>query len=161
MNFTSELHYLSSDFYQKYSNPPFNEILYNKNGRAYNCLFIKTERNYYICLPFRSNMPHKYGYRFHNSKRAKRSKSGLDYKKMVIVRNEDIKYIDLTCHAVVDQDEYKEMKRSIKRIVRGATSFLDEYISFKNGEPKISKEEFDRRYTQSPLQYFNAELGLR
>lgn len=158
MNFDSQLYYLSPAFYRQYPNPPFSEILYNNNGRAYNCLLIKTKDTYFICVPFRSNMKHKYGYRFRNSVRSKKSKSGLDYKKMVIIEKSE--YLDSTRRAVVDQDEYNEAMRNIVRIAREANRFLDEYISYIKGSPSISQEEFDRRYTESPLQYFHSELGI-
>ncbi len=158
MNFDSQLYYLSQVFYQKYPNPPFSEILYNKNGRAYNCLIIEAKENYFICIPFRSNMKHKYGYRFRNSARSKRSKSGLDYKKMVIIDKSE--YLDSTNSAVVDQDEYNETIINLARITREANCFLDDYISYIKGNPTISPEEFERRYKESPLQYFHLELGL-
>lgn len=158
MNFDSQLYYLSPAFYQQYTNPPFGEILYNKNGRAYNCLLIETKESYFICVPFRSNMKHKYGYRFRNSARSKRSKSGLDYKKMVIIEKSE--YLDSTHAAVVDQDEYNETMINLTRIAREANCFLEEYISYIKGNPSISRQEFDRRYTESPLQYFHSELGL-
>lgn len=48
------------------------------------------------------------------SKRSKYNKSGVDYKKMIIIRNLD--YIDDDNTAVIDKDEYIEFVQNLTRI---------------------------------------------
>ena len=97
---------LTKLFYQKYPNPPFTEIV-NKNNRAYNCLLFQSHYDYYICVPYRTEISHKYAFRFKKSKRSKIHKSGLDYTKIIIVSNGD--FIDGK-DVLIDKDEYKEKR---------------------------------------------------
>ena len=60
---------LTDAFYQAYPNPPYTEIL-KKRKRAYNCLLFQTHYNYFICIPYRSEVTHTYAYHFKNSKRS-------------------------------------------------------------------------------------------
>ncbi len=159
INFATQLYCLSSTFYTAYPNSLYPEILYDKGGRPYNCLVIESKADYFICIPFRSSMKHKYGYKFRSSKRSKRTPSGLDYKKTVIICKKE--YFDLTKPVIVDNDEYKEAIANIKRIVREVNKFIDDYIDCKNGVSKISVQEYGRRYNESTLQYFHAELGIK
>lgn len=76
---------LSQAFYAKYPNPPYKEIL-DKPARPYCCIVVDCDRDYLICIPYRSNINHKYAYKFKNSARSRRTKSGLDYSKCVIIR---------------------------------------------------------------------------
>ena len=82
---------LTQEFYNKYTNPPYVEIE-TKENRRYNCLLIQTHYDYFICVPFRSRVNHKYAYHFTKSERSKRGKSALDYSKIVIINTTD--YID-------------------------------------------------------------------
>ena len=52
---------LTQEFYNKYTNPPYVEIE-TKENRRYNCLLIQTHYDYFICVPFRSRVKHKYAY---------------------------------------------------------------------------------------------------
>lgn len=76
-----------------------------KPKRPYTFLLIDTHEDYYICIPFRSSITHKNSYLFKHSKRSKKTKSGLDYSKVVLIQNDE--YID-SKRAIIDQDEYKE-----------------------------------------------------
>ena len=69
---------LTEQFYEDYPNPPYEEIV-RKDARPYNCLLIQSHYGYFICIPYRSHVNHKYAYKFKNSKRSIRNKSGLDY----------------------------------------------------------------------------------
>ena len=109
-----------------------------------------------ISIPYRSNIKHRYAYLFKDTERSVESSSGLDYSKMVIIKDES--YIGE--EATVDKDEYKETLRNMDRINREATSFLEEYILYIKGESKLHEMEIDRRYKFSPLQYFHEELML-
>ncbi len=133
---SAELRLLSDSFYNTYDPSCCPEIL-QKSNRAYNIAVFNSHKGYYVCVPFRSNITHKYAYRFKKSKRSKYNKSGVDYKKMIIIRNLD--YIDDDNIAVIDKDEY---------------------IDYKTGKQNISEQEAKRRYEFSSLQYFHKELGL-
>ena len=93
---------LTPQFYEAYPNPPHTEIL-EKNKRAYNCLLFQSHYNYFIAVPFRSEITHRYSFRFKNTERAKEHKSGLDYTKILII--DKTEYLD-TRDAIVDSDEY-------------------------------------------------------
>ena len=92
---------LTNKFYEAYPNPPYVEIE-AKEARRYNCLLIQTHYDYFICIPFRSRVNHKYCYHFKDSERSRRGKSALDYSKVAIINNSD--YID-TVQGIVDSDE--------------------------------------------------------
>ena len=49
---------LTNAFYSAYPNPPYTEILKN-NQRAYNCLLFQSHYDYFICIPYRSEITHK------------------------------------------------------------------------------------------------------
>ena len=50
---------LTDLFYEAYSNPPYVELL-EKRTRAYNCLLFQTHYDYFICVPFRTEITHGY-----------------------------------------------------------------------------------------------------
>lgn len=73
----------SKENYDDYPNPPYKEIV-RKDTRPYNCLLIQSCYEYFICIPYRSHIKHRYAYKFKNSIRSKRKDSGLDYSKIVL-----------------------------------------------------------------------------
>ncbi|MEZ3444094.1 MAG: hypothetical protein K1W30_02950 [Lachnospiraceae bacterium] len=149
---------LTQKFYIDYPNPPYKEIV-RKNSRPYNCLLIQSHYGYYICIPYRGHIKHKYAFMFKNSVRSKRAKSGLDYSKMVIITNND--YIGQT-DAIVDKDEYNETRNNIEYIKNDAQKYVDEYVNYISGnKSKYDKKEFERIYQYSTLQYFHKELGMK
>lgn len=115
---------LTDEFYNAYPNPPYTEIL-EKRKRAYNCILFQTHYDYYICVPYRTQISHNYAYHFRNSTRSRIHKSGLDYTKIVIINKSE--YID-NIDALVDQDEYNETIINLKRIKREALEFVEDYI---------------------------------
>lgn len=94
---------LTDTFYETYPNPPFVEIL-KKRKRAYSCILFQTHFDYYICVPYRTEISHNYAYHFKSSVRSRKHRSGLDYTKIVIISNNE--HID-SKGALVDQDEYR------------------------------------------------------
>lgn len=143
---------LTQEFYNKYTNPPYVEIE-TKENRRYNCLLIQTHYDYFICVPFRSRVKHKYAYHFTKSERSKRGKSALDYSKIVIINTTD--YIDKE-QGIVDSDEYTEMMQHKDKIVRDAIRYVEDYIAFKKQDLGcISVQEYNRRYRFSTLPYFD------
>ena len=143
--------YLSDTFYDAYPAAEYPEIL-KKDSRPYTCLLLKTHYDFFICIPFRTDIRHKYAYHFHSSRRASAHHSGLDYTKMVLIS--DASFID-SAPAVVDQDEYVELRSNIEKICKKALIYLEDYIAFINGKHVIDSEEFFRRYRYSALPCFH------
>lgn len=147
---------LTDDFYKAYPNPPYREIL-QKRQRAYNCVLFQTHYDYYICVPYRSEISHKYAYLFKKSARSMKHRSGLDYTKIVIIsKGEYIGSID----ALVDQDEFNETMINLRRIKREALKYVEDYVAHMKGLKVLSSQEFNRRYYFSTLKYFHMELGI-
>lgn len=147
---------LTDEFYKRYPNPPYTEIM-KKNKRAYNCILFQTHYNCFICVPFRTEISHKYAFHFKTSMRSVKHKSGLDYTKIVIIdKNEYIGCVD----AVIDQDEFRETIINIERIKFEALKFVEDYIEHHKGTKKLHAKEFLRRYNYSPLKYFHKEMDL-
>ena len=147
---------LTDDFYNTYPRTKYKEIL-EKQDRPYNCIIFEVSSNYFVCIPYRTEINHKYAYHFRNSERSIKHKSGLDYTKMVIIN--DIKYLDCV-QAVVDKDEYIETVTNIERIKEESFDFLKKYIEHVKGDVALHKAEYRRRYQYSPLQYFHRELEI-
>lgn len=147
---------LTDRFYKDYSLKEYDELL-QKDKRAYNCLLIETHFDYYICIPFRTEISHKYAYKFKHSLRSRKHNSGLDYTKMIIVKNPD--YLSGK-DVVIDHDEYIEVVKNIDKIVEQALNYLEEYIKWFRGESKLSKKKYVNRYKYSTLKYFHRELGI-
>ena len=155
---TAKLCRLSSAFYAKYPNPPFDEIL-EKPTRAYFCIAFDCGRDYYICVPYRTNVTHKYAYKFKYSKRSQNYNSGLDYSKSVIIKKAD-KGIYLCSNAIVDKDEYVETFRNIDTIVDKVIKHVDDFVDHHLGKKVLHIKEYERRYSRSTLIYFCKELGI-
>lgn len=148
--------HLTDAFYNAYPNPPYKEIL-KKKQRAYNCLLFQSHYEYFICVPYRTEVSHKYAFHFTNTQRSKQHKSGLDYSKIVIISKED--YID-TVDAIIDKDEFNETMVNLETIKKQALDFVEDYVAHVKGERLLNPREFQRRYNFSPLQYFHKELGI-
>jgi hypothetical protein len=147
---------LTDAFYNDYPNPPYTEIL-EKQRRAYNCFVFQTHYDFFIAVPYRSEISHKYSFRFKTSARSRRHKSGLDYTKIVLLGR--TAYLD-NKDAIIDREEYKETLKNIEKIKREALTFVEEYMSHMNGVKKLHSKEFTRRYGYSPLKYFHKEMGI-
>ena len=145
---------LTNAFYDAYPNPPYKEIL-EKRHRAYNCLLFKSHYNYFICIPYRSEINHKYAFCFKNTERSVIHKSGLDYSKIVII--EKAEYIESE-DAIIDKDEFNETVINLEKIKLEALKFVEDYIGHITKVKKLHGSEFDRRYKFSPLKYFHKEL---
>ena len=154
--FDNQVLRLTPKFYTDYPQSECPEML-DKSDRPYNCLLIQTHYDYFICVPYRSEMQHNYGYKFRNSIRSRHHSSGLDYTKIIIVSNNE--YIDTTT-ALVDNDEYIETMQNLPKIVREAQAFVDDYIAHCKEEVVLHPSEFRRRYSFSTLKYFHKELQI-
>lgn len=147
---------LTEKFFDSYPASEYPEMM-GKKKRGYSCLLIETHYDFFICIPYRTEIRHKYAYRFKNSKRSKEHRSGLDFTKMIIIKDEG--FID-NKEAEIDADEYAETRKNIYQIVKGALIFLEDYIMHCIGKEVLNPREYDRRYKFSTLKYFHAELGL-
>lgn len=147
---------LTDSFYNAYPNPPYTEIM-QKKKRAYTCLIFQTHYNYFICIPYRSEINHKYAFHFKNTRRSRLHKSGLDYSKIIIINKTE--YID-TIDAIIDKDEFNETIINLEKIKYDALKFVEEYIAHVKGINVLHTIEFNRRYAFSPLKYFHKELGI-
>lgn len=154
--FDHQILHLTSAFFEDYPPDIYREIL-EKRDRPYNCLLIQTHYDYFICVPYRSEITHNYAYKFKNSNRSSHHHSGLDYTKSVIIS--DNKYID-TAQALVDNDEYIETLQNLPRIVREAQTFVEDYAAHCKGVSVLHPSEFRRRYGFSSLKYFHKELHI-
>ena len=149
---------LSAQFTRDYPYDRYPEIMY-KQERPYSCLLIDTHEDYYICIPFRSSITRNNAYFFKHTRRSQRSRSGLDYEKIILIRDEV--YLDHTTAAIVDRDEYKEAITNLDKISRAATTYVDDYIAHVKGEKPLHPREYDRRYRFSTLPYFHDIMGLK
>lgn len=147
---------LTDCFYAAYPNPPYIEIL-KKKKRAYTCLLFQSHYDYFICIPYRSEILHDNAYHFKTSQRAVMHKSGLDYSKIVIITLRE--YV-CSEDALIDRDEFRETMRNLERIKREALGYVEAYVAHMNQEKMLHPAEFRRRYQYSPLKYFHEELGI-
>ena len=153
-----QIEFLSAKFSQDYPSGKCPEILY-KPDRPYSCLLISTHAGYYICVPFRSSINHGNAFFFKQSSRSRRTSSGLDYSKIVIINNTD--YFDPAANARVDQDEYNEMKANIARIEREAAAYVSAYVDHITGTKVLHPREYQRKYGYTTLVYFHDILGIQ
>lgn len=145
---------LTAEFYNDYSEEKYPEIL-RKESRPYSCVVVKI-KNYILCIPFRSEMKHNIGYPFKNSVRSVEHRSGLDFTKMVVIK--DFKYISNV--TVVDRDEYIEFIDNLNRIESQAIRYVNKYVDHCTGIKKMNNTTFEKRYGYSCLLYFHKELGI-
>lgn len=156
MEFDFDILKLSKKFVANYPPTKYPELML-KDDRPYNCLLIDTSLDYFICIPFRSSVLHNNAYIFKNTIRSKRTRSGLDYSKIVLIK--DVSYLDSN-HVVVDQDEYKNVATNIQQIVSEATDYINTYKKHINGSSPLHPKAFNRKYQYSTLSYFHDILGL-
>ena len=156
MEIDVRIYQLSEKFLRDYPAELYPELMYKK-GRPYSCLLIDLHLEYRICIPYRSAIHHKNAFFFHGTERSRRTKSGLDYSKMVLIRDDT--YLDPD-HVVVDQDEYNETIRNIRKIAGDAVDYLDGYICHVSGKHPLHPKSYARKYQYSTLPYFHDVIGL-
>ena len=94
---------------------------------------------------------------FQGTQRSLRTKSGLDYTKIVLVDKDN--YLD-NRRVVVDQDEYIEVQKNLKQIAEEAVVYVDGYIEHVTGRSVMHPKQFERRYKYSTLPYFHDIMGI-
>lgn len=151
MDYIQEIYKLSTKFYKDYGS--YKEILTN-DKRSYNCLILKSKEDYFICVPFRSEITHKNAYLFKNTKRSQTHKSGLDYTKIILIK--DIDYIGT--NGLVDNDEYVEMMQNIQQICQEVNEYIDGYIN--HIENNNDTKQNTKKYKYTTLKYFHEILKI-
>lgn len=156
MYYDFDIYQLSTKFVADYPESTYPELMH-KQGRPYCCLLIDTHDDYFICVPYRSTINHTNAFLFDGTQRSTNSPSGLDYSKIVIIKNSD--YLD-NAKPVIDQDEYNETVGNIQRIAQEAVTYVDTYVKHITGVATIHTRQFERKYKYSTLPYFHKELGI-
>lgn len=157
MEYAAGIYHLSRKFFEDYPHSRYPEIA-TKNMRPYSCLLVEYLPDLFLCVPFRSHIRHPYAYHFKSSARSRQSCSGLDYSKSVLLK--DMRYLDDTTPALVDQDEYRETIVNLPRIIREASRYVLDYKDHITHIHLLHPREFERRYGKSTLPYFD-ELLLK
>ena len=101
---------------------------------------------------FSVSYPSQECFLFHGTVRSLKSKSGLDYSKIILISKAE--YLD-DSNVIVDKDEYNEVQRNIDRIIKEAVSYVEDYIGHVSGSKQLHSKEFQRRYWFSTLKYFH------
>ena len=151
-----EINQLSEEFLQAYPAAQYPELMC-KQGRPYSCLLLDLDFGYTICIPYRSSIRHKNAFLFTGTERSRRTRSGLDYSKMVLIQKKS--YLNGK-NVVVDQDEYNETIRNIQRIAGEAVAYIEDYVGHANGTRPLHPRAYERKYQFSTLPYFQDVLGL-
>ena len=154
--FDYEIYKLTTKFETDYPTTKYPELLY-KADRPHYCMLIDIYCDYFICLPFRSYIYHTNAFMFKNTKRSQQRHSGIDYSKMIIIK--DLNYLN-SSNVVIDKDEYLQTIKFTPTIVSESVQYLNDYIAYINGSALLSEREFEKRYKFSTLKYFHDILGL-
>jgi protein AbiQ len=157
VDYTTDIYQLTQAFMDAYPESDYPELLH-KQGRPYSCLLIDTHSDYFICVPFRSHINHKNAFMFHGTQRSIQSKSGLDYTKIILIKQNN--YIDGK-NAIVDQDEYREVQKNLAQIVASVVDYIDGYIKHVTRTELMHPRQFERRYQYSTLPYFHDIMNIQ
>lgn len=147
---------LTDAFYKAYPHKQYPEILMKKQ-RGYNCLLIQSHYDYFICIPFRSNIIHTSAFLFKGTQRSQKHRSGLDYTKTIIIKNPE--HIEST-DAMIDKDEYMKTVKYIKKITNEVLNYIDKYVLHMNKIKLMNSKEFNKKYGMTTLKYFHKELEI-
>lgn len=140
-----KLRLLSELFYER--NAANHEIL-SKHNRPYLVLIV-LYRGLTFAIPFRSNIHHTHAYKFQDES-SKRTSSGLDFSKSVVVQNDD----EIGDAAHIDSSERKELLKRYEFIVEKFQRYVDDFIA------GLKKEPLPAKYKFSALTYYK-EILLR
>lgn len=145
------LKYLSDYFYIKYPNNIYPEFEC-KPERPYVVFLIKID-NHLFAIPFRTNMNHKYGYKFKNTGRETHTSTGLDFTKAVLVDDELLVGVDAT----IDDKEYLELDKKHFFIRTKFEKYYYDYKKYLHG--KLNKYQ-EKAYKYTTLKYYHSELDI-
>lgn len=143
---------LTKHFHNDFPSKKYPEMLIKPN-RPYLCLIVKLHENTYLCIPYRSDIKHKNSYLFKNSHRSKKSSSGLDYSKMLILNN-----LDYLSYGIIDNDEHKETMQNINIITKKVIRYIKTYKDHISNIKPLSYQAYNRHYKFSTLPYFDSVI---
>lgn len=154
MKFISNIRLLSTEFYKTYAHDKYPEMLL-KESRPYLILIVEIN-DLHFGIPFRTNIKHRFAYKFTNTGRETDSVTGLDFSKAVLIK--DLKYLGR--QATVDQLERNELVSHYNEIRNKFLHYLSNIVIYLNGE--LTDEYFIRHLSQSTLLYFKDDIkGLK
>lgn len=145
------LNKLATSFYTAYPANKFPEIE-SKPSRPYVVLVIEIQGNRFA-LPFRTNIRHKFCYKFKNTNRATDSASGIDFSKAVIVNDDNF----IGDETQIDNKEYVELANKFYFVIKKFTNYLNGYIEFRT---QGGDEFAEKKYQYTTLRYFDKDLGI-
>ena len=148
-----EIRLLSNEFYTDFTLSMYPEME-DKQCRPFLVLIIKIEDNKFA-IPFRTNVKHKYCYKFLNTNRNTTSSTALDFSKAVVIN--DDKYLGSS--ATIDRKEYLELENKTMFIIKKFITFILKYKKIMKN-PSINRYEYELLSKYSTLKYFHQELGL-
>ena len=146
-----QLKYLSDYFYTKYPSDRYPEFE-NKPARPYVVFLIKID-DHLFAIPFRTNMNHKYGYKFKSTGRATHTTTGLDFTKAVLVDDALL----LGNDATIDDKEFLELDKKHYFIQSKFEKYYYDYKKYLNGELNVYQE---KAYKYTTLKYYHTEIQL-
>lgn len=150
MNHISNIRLLSTEFYKAYTHDKYPELL-KKENRPYLILIIELD-GIQFGIPFRTNIKHRFAYKFINSNKVTETITGLDFSKAVVI--EDPKYLGE--RAFVDFNENRDVLSHYKEIKEKFIKYVYNVKKYINGE--IRDEYFAKRLSTSTLLYFKDSL---
>lgn len=138
--------FLTDQFYSDYPIKRYPQIESKKN-RPYAHIMVNSYEKLF-CIPLRSNITHPHAY-FTN----KKTRSGIDYSKAVIIDNAN--YIDNDTKVFLRQDEFNKLRGKEHIIQKQFRNYIELYKKAK------SDLSFPYRYeilNYSTLQYFEDKI---
>lgn len=94
---------------------------------------------------------------FKGTQRSRNTRSGLDYSKIVLIKDNDC--ID-SQKAIIDQDEYKETMTNLSTIVSEVDQCINAYVAHVIKSQVLHPREYARKYQFSTLPYFHNILNI-
>lgn len=138
--------FLTDQFYSDYPNSRYPQIESKKN-RPYAHIIVNTYEKLF-CIPLRSNITHPHAY-FTN----KKTRSGIDYSKAVII--EDMNYIDNDTKVFLRQDEFNKLRGKEHIIQKQFRNYIELYKKAKSDLTIPYRNEILKFST---LQYFEDKI---
>lgn len=146
------INFLTESFFYDHSRTKYPEIE-RKRNRPYMFIALRIEGNYFA-IPFRTNINHKYSYRFGATGRKTVFSTGVDFTKAVIVDKES--YIGEKVK--IDKAEYNELRKKYFHVIAKFKKYVKGYITL--SRKKVDMES-NYKYRYSTLRYYHKELGIK
>ena len=152
MNYNYEIRHLSNIFKIEYPENLYPEFE-NKAKRPFVVFLVEID-NHIFAIPFRTNMNHKYGFKFSESNLNTRSSTGLDFTKAVLVDNTKL----LGEKVRIDSKEFKKLNKKCLFIKNQFEKYYYNYKKYVKGE---LNNKLSEAYKYSTLKYFHKELDIK